>query len=176
MEKDIKCYVKQSFAQHQQQQGSDSDSSSDESADESNQSYVQYATVRNAVKPTSGKGKHGKGKHQNGVQFTQLQPIFEPSIAKLLQHPKGKAVKLDLREVLLLDNQSTVDLSDVQPQPSETDLPLQQAYAPQEQRWNHGHYKKGGDFRISRARVVQQARHRQHSLFEQRDQTVSCHR
>jgi hypothetical protein len=102
--KDIKR-IQKSFAQLQQQQATHSNTSSDASDTESNQSHVQYATVRNDVQATS-----GKGKHRHGLQFTQLQPIFEPPIAQLLQHPKGKAVKLDLREVLLLDSQSTVDL------------------------------------------------------------------
>jgi hypothetical protein len=88
--KDIKRIQNKSFAQFQQQQATHSDTSSDESDTESNQSHVQYATVRNDVRPTSGKGKHGKGKHQNGVQFTQLQPIFEPSIASSFSTLKAK--------------------------------------------------------------------------------------
>jgi hypothetical protein len=95
-----------SFAQFQQRhetQSNKSDASSDESEAESNQSHFQYATVRNDVKPTS-----GKGTPRHGLQFTQLD--FEPPIAKLLQPSKGNAIKLDLRKVLLLDSQSTLDL------------------------------------------------------------------
>ena len=49
---------------------------------------------------------------QHALQFTQVDGIFEPAIAKLFKqaHKKGRKGDLDLRKVILLDNQSTMDL------------------------------------------------------------------
>jgi hypothetical protein len=81
-------------------------------------------------------GPKGKGMHGNGLQFTQVERGFEPQIAKLLKQSQeqshgsddrmapallvrkdsnlaqaeGTRIKLDLREVILLDSQSTRDL------------------------------------------------------------------
>jgi hypothetical protein len=44
------------------------------------------------------------------LQFTQVDKGFEPGIAKLLNQNHGSNIKLDLREVILLDIQSTMDL------------------------------------------------------------------
>jgi hypothetical protein len=43
------------------------------------------------------------------LQFAQVEKEFEPRIAKLFKHA-GLLVKIDLREVILLDSQSTMDL------------------------------------------------------------------
>jgi hypothetical protein len=43
------------------------------------------------------------------LQFTQLDKRFEPRIAKLFKQA-GYSIKLDLKEVILLDSQSTMDL------------------------------------------------------------------
>ena len=49
---------------------------------------------------------------QHALQFTQVDGMFEPAIAKLFKqaHKKGRKGDLDLRKVILLDNQSTMDL------------------------------------------------------------------
>jgi hypothetical protein len=43
-------------------------------------------------------------------QFAQLEREFEPQIAELFQQKHVLTVKLDLRQVVLLDSQSTIDL------------------------------------------------------------------
>ena len=46
-----------------------------------------------------------------GFQFTQVEQDFKPRIAELFkQADQRDSVKLDLREVILLDSQSTMDL------------------------------------------------------------------
>jgi hypothetical protein len=44
------------------------------------------------------------------LQFVQVDKKFEPRIAKLFKQT-GSSIKLDLKEVILLDSQSTMDLS-----------------------------------------------------------------
>ena len=46
------------------------------------------------------------------LQFTQVDGVFKPAIASLFKqaHKKGHKVNLDLCKVILLDNQSTMDL------------------------------------------------------------------
>jgi hypothetical protein len=47
----------------------------------------------------------------NDFQFTQVEHEFEPQIAKLFKQAwTKKHAKLDLREIILLDSQSTMDL------------------------------------------------------------------
>jgi predicted nucleic acid-binding Zn-ribbon protein len=47
----------------------------------------------------------------NGFLFTQMEQDFEPRITKLFkQVHSSKSVNLDLKEVILLDSQSTMDL------------------------------------------------------------------
>jgi hypothetical protein len=51
----------------------------------------------------------------NGFQFTQMKVKqmaikFEPQIAKLYKQTHGTRIKLDLKKVILLDSQSTLDL------------------------------------------------------------------
>jgi fumarate hydratase class II len=43
------------------------------------------------------------------LQFAQLHKKFEPTIAKLFKQA-GSSIKLDLKEVILLESQSTMDL------------------------------------------------------------------
>jgi hypothetical protein len=43
------------------------------------------------------------------LQFAQVEKEFEPRIANLFKQA-GSSVKIDLREVILLDSQSTMDL------------------------------------------------------------------
>jgi hypothetical protein len=43
------------------------------------------------------------------IQFAQVDKEFEPTIANLFKQA-GSSVKIDLREVILLDSQSTMDL------------------------------------------------------------------
>jgi hypothetical protein len=43
------------------------------------------------------------------LQFAQVEKEFEPRIAKLVKQA-GLSVKIDLREIILLDSQSTMDL------------------------------------------------------------------
>ena len=42
--------------------------------------------------------------------FTQVEKEFERSVAKLFKQSQGKTIELDLREVILLDSQSMMDL------------------------------------------------------------------
>ena len=45
-----------------------------------------------------------------GFQFTQLSGEFDPYIAKIFNQAPDFNNKLDLREIILLDSQSTMDL------------------------------------------------------------------
>jgi hypothetical protein len=84
--KDLKRFVSKAFTQLEQRLASPSDISFSDD-------YEEY--------------------DDNGVnlfQFTQVSHRFESPIDKLLTHPAGTATQLDLREVVLLDSQSTVDL------------------------------------------------------------------
>ena len=47
---------------------------------------------------------------QHAFQFAQLEQEFEPCIAKLFKQVHGTKIDLDLREIILLDSQSTMDL------------------------------------------------------------------
>ena len=44
------------------------------------------------------------------LQFTQVEDEFEPRIANLFKQAQASKVKLNLKEVTLLDSQSTMDL------------------------------------------------------------------
>jgi hypothetical protein len=44
------------------------------------------------------------------LQFAQVNKQFKPRIAKLFKQT-GSTIKFDLREVILLDSQSTMDLT-----------------------------------------------------------------
>jgi hypothetical protein len=103
LERALTKSIKKSSTQLQKMNESDSDiSDSDESQGES---HFQF--------------------DENGFQFTQVEHEFEPQIAKLfkqawttrkarndskLAQAAGTQTKLDLREVILLDSQSTMDL------------------------------------------------------------------
>ena len=47
---------------------------------------------------------------RGAFQFTQVEDVFEPRIAKLFKQMHGTKIKLDLKEVILLDSQSMIDL------------------------------------------------------------------
>jgi hypothetical protein len=47
---------------------------------------------------------------QDAFQFSQTDQEFGKIIAKLFKQAHGSKIKLDLKEVILLDSQSTVDL------------------------------------------------------------------
>ena len=47
---------------------------------------------------------------EGGFQFTQIDKEFKPRIAELFKQTHGTKVKLDLREIILLDSQSTMDM------------------------------------------------------------------
>jgi uncharacterized protein YodC (DUF2158 family) len=80
--------IKKAFTQLQKTKEEDSDISD---SDESEQaSHFQFA--------------------DGGFQFTQVENEFEPQIAKLFKQTHGTKIKLDLREIILLDSQSTMDL------------------------------------------------------------------
>ena len=80
--------MKKYFTQIQQLQESDSDLSDDD--DEEENSHFQIADM--------------------GIQFTQLNQEFKPHIAKLFNQAPDFNSKLDLREIIILDSQSTMDL------------------------------------------------------------------
>jgi hypothetical protein len=61
--------------------------------------------------PKKRKKRHTFKFGNNGFLFTQMEQDFEPRIAKLFKQAHiSKSVKLDLKKVILLDSQSTMDL------------------------------------------------------------------
>jgi hypothetical protein len=90
--KDTKNLKKKAFTQLQKTSKRDSDLSGSESDEED--SHFQFG---------------------DGFQFTQMKVKqtaikFEPRIAKLFKQTHGAKIKLDLKKVILLDSQSTMDL------------------------------------------------------------------
>ena len=81
--------MKKAFTQLQQLKEADSDISESEASAED--SHFQF-------------------ENDDGFQFTQVENEFEPHIAKLFKQAHGTKIKLDLRKVILLDSQSTMDL------------------------------------------------------------------
>ena len=81
--------MKNSFTQLQQIQESDSNLSDDDDEEENLHFYIL----------------------DRGLQFTQLNQGFEPHIAKIFNQAQYFNNKLDLREIILLDSQSTMDFS-----------------------------------------------------------------
>jgi hypothetical protein len=59
---------------------------------------------------TSGEDSHFQFEVGGGFLFTQVVDTFELPIAKLFKQTHGGKIKLDLRKVILLDSQSTMDL------------------------------------------------------------------
>ena len=53
---------------------------------------------------------HFQFHEHNGFQFAQVETEFEPKITALFKQRHGPKLKLDLRQVILLDSQSTMDL------------------------------------------------------------------
>ena len=80
--------MKKAFTQLQQLQESDSDLSDDD--EEEKNSHFQIA--------------------DRGFQFTQLNRELEPHIANLFNQAPDFDNNLDLRKIILLDSQSTMDL------------------------------------------------------------------
>ena len=85
--KDIKK-IKKAFTQLQHLQELDSDLSDDD--DEEQSSHFQIV--------------------DRGFQFTLFNQEFDPHIAKLFNQAPDFNNKMDLREIILLDSQSTMDL------------------------------------------------------------------
>ena len=81
-----------------------------------------FATVNTQLNKLAGEGDGGsdlsdsdqdESSHfQNGLYFTQFKEQFKQRIAKFFKktHATKSKIKLDLREVILLDSQSTMDL------------------------------------------------------------------
>jgi hypothetical protein len=116
---------------------------------------------------------HFQCKHDD-FHFTQVEQEFEPQIAKLFQQAWTKRhVKLDLREIVLLDSQSTMDLMCNRTLATKTFSTNKSMHLTS----NGGTMvvTKMADGRISHASVVQQACHHQYTRSEQRDQAVPCH-
>jgi Reverse transcriptase (RNA-dependent DNA polymerase) len=86
LEKEVKS-MKKAFAQLKESK-EESDISDSDSSEEN--SHFQFAN--------------------DGFQFTQVEHEFEPKIAQLFKQAHCSRMKLDLREIILLDSQSTMDL------------------------------------------------------------------
>jgi hypothetical protein len=48
--------------------------------------------------------------YDDALQFAQLESKFEPTISKLFKQSHATKISLDLKQVILLDSQSTMDL------------------------------------------------------------------
>jgi hypothetical protein len=100
--KDLKS-IKKAFTQLQQMQEVDSDiSDSDES-----QGASHFPQFLHGDFPTEASAMTLNYSH---FTFTQVEKEFERSVAKLFKQSQGKTIELDLREVILLDSQSMMDL------------------------------------------------------------------
>jgi hypothetical protein len=84
--RDLKS-MKKAFTQLQQMKESDSDISDSDASE--GESHFQF--------------------EDNGFQFMQVENEFKPQIAKLFKQMHGTKIRLNLREVILLDSQSTMD-------------------------------------------------------------------
>jgi hypothetical protein len=96
----------------------------------------------------------------DGFQFTQMEVKqmaieFKPCIAKLFKQMHGTRIKLDLKTVLLLDSQSTMDLICDQALVESTFKSSHRQHATEKQWWNHGSEQTGNHVRMSYAHVVQ---------------------
>jgi hypothetical protein len=73
---------------------------------------TQLKKLNEAVSDLSGSEDDDDQSHfqmDAAIQFAQVDKEFEPTIANLFKQA-GSSVKIDLREVILLDSQSTIDL------------------------------------------------------------------
>jgi hypothetical protein len=86
-------------------------------------------------------------------QFAPVVTEFKPQIAKLFQQKYVPRLKLDLRQVVLFDSQSTIDL--ICNKALATDISKGRGYAIEKQRWYHECEPTGKNERIPQARVVQ---------------------
>ena len=75
---------------------------------------TQLAQLKEEASDLSDSDTHEEDSHfqfEQGFQFAQLDHQFEPRIRNLFKQAEPKKIKLDLREVTLLDSQSTMDLT-----------------------------------------------------------------
>jgi hypothetical protein len=108
----------------------------------------------------------------DGFQFTkmkakQMANKFEPRVAKLFKQTHGTRIKLDLKKVILLNSQSTMDLIC---DPALVELTFKSTHS-MRLKSNGGtmEARKQAIMSEYHVHVVQQESHYQHSLFEQRD-------
>jgi hypothetical protein len=100
MSKDIKD-MKKAFTQLSQMKEEASNVSDSESEEAS---HFQFASFH----PKQGVKR--RNSYKAGLQFTQVEDNFSPQVTELFKQSHGKKEKLDLREIVLLDSQSTMDL------------------------------------------------------------------
>jgi hypothetical protein len=127
--------LKKAFTQLQKTNERDSDLSGSESGEED--SHFQFG---------------------DGFQFTQMKVKqtaieFEPRIAKLFKQTHGTKIKLDLKKVILLDSQSTMDLI-CDPALVESTFKSSHSMRQKKQWQNHGSEKTSNHARISCACMV----------------------
>ena len=76
--------------------------------------FTQLQTAIEADSELSDSGDEEEDSHfqyeSSAFQFTQVDREFEPRIAQLFKQAHGTKIELDLKEVVLLDSQSTMDL------------------------------------------------------------------
>jgi hypothetical protein len=70
---------------------------------------VQLKEADSDISESEGDKEASHFQVDQAVQFAQVDKKFEPRIVKLFKQV-GSSIKLDLREVILLDSQSTMDL------------------------------------------------------------------
>jgi hypothetical protein len=71
--------------------------------------------------------------HNEALQFTQLESEFEPRISNLFKQTHGKKIALDLKQIVLLDSQSSHDGSLLQQDTRGQDLQEQGHHATKKQ-------------------------------------------
>ena len=77
-------------------------------------SMLSWQQLKEEASDVSDSDTHEEDSHfqfEQGFQFAQLDHQFEPRIRNLFKQAEPKKIKLDLREVMLLDSQSTMDLT-----------------------------------------------------------------
>jgi hypothetical protein len=115
----------------------------------------------------------------DGFQFTQMKVKqtaieFEPRIAKLFKQTHGTKIKLDLKKVILLDSQSTMDLICDPALVESSNFQIQPKHATKKQWWNHGSEKTVMPGYHTHVWYNKKSNY-QHSLFEQHDQAMPSH-
>jgi hypothetical protein len=74
-----------------------------------NTHLAQLKEAEYNISDTEGEDEASNFQMDAALQFAQVDKEFEPSIRKLFKQA-GSTIKLDLREIILLDSQSTMDL------------------------------------------------------------------